>query len=136
MPRKKRQRASPRERKAPQGPRALHYKVVELSNVDESSLERALNEWVPRGWTFEGVQFAMRESSKRPAMGFVFFTRAGAPLVDAEPEPAPAPLRGDDEARASLEALAREPVLNPVTTTVHDAWERLRAFATDDEGAP
>jgi hypothetical protein len=27
----------------------------------------------------DGVQFAMRESSKRPAMAFVFFTREGEP---------------------------------------------------------
>ena len=56
----------------------LHYKVVELSTVDEGALERTLNEWVAQGWHLEGVQFAMRESSKRPAMAFVFFTRQGA----------------------------------------------------------
>lgn len=51
--------------------------MVEISNVDEGSLERALNDQVRQGWTFDGVQFAMRESSKRPAMAFVFFTRIG-----------------------------------------------------------
>ncbi len=55
----------------------LQYKVVELSTVDEGSLERTLNEWSPKGWNLDGVQFAMRESSKRPAMAFVFFTREG-----------------------------------------------------------
>ena len=54
----------------------LHYKVVEVSTVDEGSLEHAVNLWVRQGWTLEAVQFAMRESSKRPAMAFVFFTRA------------------------------------------------------------
>lgn len=55
----------------------LLYKVVELSTVDEAALERTLNEWVAQGWTFDGVQFAMREASKRPSMAFVFFTRQG-----------------------------------------------------------
>lgn len=61
----------------PRGP--LLYKVVELSTVDEGSLERAVNDWVRCGWSLENVQFAMRESSKRPSMAFVFFTREGEP---------------------------------------------------------
>ena len=31
------------------------------------------------GWTLDTVQFAMRESSRRPSMAFVMFTR---PLAD------------------------------------------------------
>jgi hypothetical protein len=58
-------------------PGPLQYKVVELSTVDEGSLERTVNEWSSKGWNLDGVQFAMRESSKRPAMAFVFFTREG-----------------------------------------------------------
>jgi hypothetical protein len=57
--------------------------VVELSTVDEGALERTVNEWSAKGWNLDGVQFAMRESSKRPAMAFVFFTREGAA---AEPD--------------------------------------------------
>ncbi|MFP2929461.1 hypothetical protein ACLESO_30540 [Pyxidicoccus sp. 3LG] len=67
-------------------PGPLQYKVVELSTVDEGALERTLNEWTAKGWNLDGVQFAMRESSKRPAMAFVFFTREGNPAehdVDA-----------------------------------------------------
>lgn len=52
------------------------YKVVELSTVTDESLESTLNEWTGQGWTLEGIHFAMRESSKRPAMAFVIFTRA------------------------------------------------------------
>jgi hypothetical protein len=63
----------------PAGP--LQYKVVELSTVDEGTLERTVNEWSARGWILDGVQFAMRESSKRPAMAFVFFTREGEPAA-------------------------------------------------------
>ncbi|OJH38988.1 hypothetical protein [Cystobacter ferrugineus] len=66
---------------APAPVRALQYKVVELSTVDEGTLERTVNEWSAQGWNLDGVQFAMRESSKRPAMAFVFFTREGAPAA-------------------------------------------------------
>ena len=51
------------------------YKVVETSDVTDEELERILNEWTPQGWKLEAIQFAMRESSKRPAMAFVTFTR-------------------------------------------------------------
>lgn len=53
----------------------LQYKVVELSTVSEESIEEALNDWTRQGWRFDAMQFAMRESSKRPAMAFVVFTR-------------------------------------------------------------
>ena len=51
------------------------YKVVELSTVTDEAIEDTLNEWTAQGWTLDGIQFAMRESSKRPAMAFVVFTR-------------------------------------------------------------
>ena len=51
------------------------YKVVETSLVTDESLERIINEWVRQGWQYDGIQFAMREASKRPAMAFVLFTR-------------------------------------------------------------
>jgi hypothetical protein len=60
------------------------YKVVETSIVTDEALESIINEWLERGWAFDGIQFAMRESSKRPAMAFVLFTRASAPAA-AEP---------------------------------------------------
>lgn len=53
----------------------LQYKVVELSNVTEETIEAALNETIREGWRFDGMQFAMRDSSKRPAMAFLLFTR-------------------------------------------------------------
>lgn len=83
--------------------KSLLYKVVEISNVDEASLERTVNEWVRKGWTLDGVQFAMRESSKRPSMAFVFFTRMGE-ATELAKAPAAAPER-------------------------QDAWERLRQLA-------
>lgn len=51
------------------------YKVVEVSSVAEDTLEEILNEWTAKGWHFDGMHFAMRESSKRPSMAFVIFTR-------------------------------------------------------------
>jgi hypothetical protein len=53
----------------------IRYKVVETSDVSDASLEQILNEWTRQGWSFEGIHFAMRESSKRPSMAFVLATR-------------------------------------------------------------
>ncbi len=58
----------------------LEYKVVELNAVTDEEIERVLNEWTQQGWTFDSIHFAMRESSKRPSMAFLSFTRErGAP---------------------------------------------------------
>jgi hypothetical protein len=54
---------------------AILYKVIELSSVNDEDIEQALNEWTAQGWTFDTMQFAMRESSKRPSMAFITFTR-------------------------------------------------------------
>lgn len=51
------------------------YKVIELSTVSDEEIEKAINTWVKEGWSFNGMHFAMRESSKRPAMAFILFTR-------------------------------------------------------------
>ena len=51
------------------------YKVVETSSVTDEELERILNEWTRQGYRLEGMQFAMRDGSKRPSMAFVTFTR-------------------------------------------------------------
>ena len=54
---------------------AVVYKVVELSSVSDVEIEAVLNEWTGQGWTFDTMHFAMRDSSKRPAMAFLTFTR-------------------------------------------------------------
>jgi hypothetical protein len=56
------------------------YKVVEVTCVTDDALEAILNEWTANGWTFDGIHFAMREASRRPAMAFVIFI---AELEDA-----------------------------------------------------
>lgn len=129
MTKKRKAPRRPKPRAAPAPPqKALHYKVVELSNVDEGTIEHTLNEWVRQGWTFDGVQFAMRESSKRPSMAFVFFTREGR--------------AHDEEARHRPESEAdrhlRQLVLGadaPEAATLApvDAWTRLRQLAGEDE---
>ena len=53
----------------------LTYKVIELTTVTEETIEETLNEWTARGWSFNGMQFAMHESSRRPSMAFILFTR-------------------------------------------------------------
>ena len=55
----------------------VEYKVVEVANVTDEELEKVLNDLTGQGWKLESIQFAMRESSKRPAMAFVLFTRPG-----------------------------------------------------------
>jgi hypothetical protein len=119
----KRKRPKPKAQKPPPGPPpSLQYKVVELSTVDESSLERTVNVWVRAGWTLENVQFAMRESSKRPAMAFVFFTRAD---VAAEHD--------EHAARAHLARLANEPSEAPTGPNPASAYARLVELARDDD---
>lgn len=55
----------------------LTYKVVELGTVTEETIEDMLNKWTAKGWIFNGMQFAMHESSRRPSMAFILFTRPG-----------------------------------------------------------
>ena len=57
----------------------LTYKVIEVGTVTEETIEETLNEWTASGWCFNGMQFAMRESSRRPAIAFVLFTRKETP---------------------------------------------------------
>lgn len=54
----------------------VEYKVVELGHVSEEEIQDALNERTEQGWTFDSMHFAMRDSSKRPSMAFLLFTRA------------------------------------------------------------
>ena len=55
---------------------ASKYKVVELSTVTSETIEHALNKWIFEGWSFDQIQFVVRDSSRRPSMAFVFFTQA------------------------------------------------------------
>jgi len=121
-------------------PGPLQYKVVELSTVDEGALERTLNEWTAKGWNLDGVQFAMRESSKRPAMAFIFFTREGAPAAHDEDSARERLLRlsetGSPTAALAAEAAGEHtarvaPMVHPLS-----AHERLARLAGLDEPEP
>jgi len=50
------------------------YKVVELTVVTDEEIEKTINEWTSKGYSFDGMHFAMRDSSKRPSMVFLMFT--------------------------------------------------------------
>lgn len=53
----------------------ISYKVVELSTVTDEEMEKAINSAAAEGWNLDGIHFAMREASKRPAMAFILFTK-------------------------------------------------------------
>ncbi|MFQ5415952.1 MAG: DUF4177 domain-containing protein [Myxococcota bacterium] len=55
---------------------SVRYKVVELSSVTDEEIEAALNRWTAEGWSFDTMQFAMRDSSQRPSMAFLTFVRS------------------------------------------------------------
>jgi hypothetical protein len=122
--------------------------VVELSTVDEGSLEQAVNAQVRQGWSLDGVQFAMRESSKRPSMAFVFFTRGGA-VEESEHDAGAARERlrriaggaapAADRARAERaeDERTRESgdprTWGAASERSADPWTRLREIAEDGE---
>ncbi len=54
----------------------INYKVIELTTVTDEEMEDTLNAWTAKGWNFEGIQFAMKDSSKRPSMAFIMFTNS------------------------------------------------------------
>jgi hypothetical protein len=100
--------SSKKKKKKPPSPRPLEYKVVELSTVDEATLERTINDWVGQGWDLDGIQFAMREASKRPAMAFLLFTRT-----------------------REAELQRSQPRVSLVSSGADRALERLRQLAED-----
>ena len=53
----------------------MAFKVVETSMVTDEELERVLNEWTAKGWSFSSIHFVTSDSSRRPKMAFVFFAR-------------------------------------------------------------
>ena len=67
----------------------LIYKVIETSTVTEDILEKILNEWVPRGWHFDSIQFVIRDASKRPSMAFLFFVREVSEVHEVSDEDHP-----------------------------------------------
>ena len=55
------------------------WRVVELTDVSDRSIEEALNGAVRDGWRFESVHFVTQPGNRRPMMAFLFFTRDALP---------------------------------------------------------
>jgi len=53
----------------------MKYRVVETSDVTAESLESILNQWTLEGWRFDGMQFVVKESARRPSMAFIIFIK-------------------------------------------------------------
>ncbi len=53
----------------------LFYRVIETSDVTAESLETILNEWTQKGWRFDGMQFVVKESARRPSLAFILFVK-------------------------------------------------------------
>ena len=53
----------------------MEYKVIETSTVTDEAIEKILNEWAGQGYSFESIQFVTTDSSRRPSMAFLFFTK-------------------------------------------------------------
>jgi len=56
-------------------PTEVEYRVVETSVVTDEEIERLMNQTAGEGWSFDGIHFAMRDTSRRPSMAFLFFSR-------------------------------------------------------------
>jgi len=55
----------------------MQYKVIETSEVTGERLEEILNKWTALGWRYDGMQFVVKESARRPSMAFILFVKAG-----------------------------------------------------------
>ena len=51
------------------------WRVVELTDVCDRSIEEALNAASGDGWRFESLHFVAQPGNRRPSMAFLFFTR-------------------------------------------------------------
>ena len=46
-----------------------------LISLFEIKMEEILNRWVAEGWRYDGMQFVVKESARRPSMAFVLFVK-------------------------------------------------------------
>ncbi|MCL2102625.1 MAG: hypothetical protein FWH25_01150 [Syntrophorhabdaceae bacterium] len=53
------------------------YRVTELTEVTDQSIEETLNREVSEGFRFESIHFVVQPGNRRPTMAFLFFTRMG-----------------------------------------------------------
>ena len=55
------------------------WRVVELTDVCDRTIEEALNATAGDGWRFESLHFVTQPGNRRPMMAFLFFTRDALP---------------------------------------------------------
>jgi hypothetical protein len=55
------------------------WRVIELADVCDRTIEEALNAATEGGWRFESVHFVTQPGNRRPMMAFLFFTRDALP---------------------------------------------------------
>jgi hypothetical protein len=60
-------------------PEAPPYRVVELSEVSDRTIEEALNRESGEGLRFDSIHFVTQQGNRRPSMAFLFFTREVRP---------------------------------------------------------
>ncbi len=60
-------------------PEKSPWRVVELTDVCDRTIEDALNAATGDGWRFESLHFATQPGNRRPTMAFLFFTRDASP---------------------------------------------------------
>ena len=53
---------------------APSYRVKELTEVSDQSIEEALNQGARDGYRFESIHFVVQPGNRRPTMSFIFFT--------------------------------------------------------------
>jgi hypothetical protein len=55
------------------------YRVTELTEVCDRSLEDALNREAASGFRFESIHFVVQPGNRRPTMAFLFFSLTKSP---------------------------------------------------------
>jgi hypothetical protein len=63
------------------------YKVVEVSPVDDVTLEKALATWAPQGWELDRVEFVQATGVRRPPMAFMFLRRPATSVASTPDDP-------------------------------------------------
>lgn len=57
----------------------MTYKVVEIGTVTDDEIERVVNAWEAKGYSFASIHFVTTPASRRPSMAFLFFIEGGGP---------------------------------------------------------
>ncbi len=58
------------------------YKVVEIADVTDQSIEAALNRGTEEGYRFESIHFVTQPGNRRPTMAFIFLMRGDVPAKE------------------------------------------------------